>query len=351
LALAFAPLPFDLYNPSMAAYAWCGPVPYPYECYMYPKQIECIRGDPEMMDLTYYIISILSAVMICLVILILLFVIKKVIHTDRMLRKLSDEYKQRNQDATELRQTQDFHRSSKAAIVQAASYMLTTLLSNLPVFLLSSGAISVLGSEGERKIADNFEKMMLLLLPLQGFFNCIIFVSHKVYNYRRVHGNVSTCHVFSLLLFTSAHDPTFISRISIVSHHDRAAKEKFQDDNGDDDDDEDDVDVRICDIEISDEADSQQRFRLTLMQENSTCDEITQAEQPKSNEHSPTDDSQPHSIIGYSGMEDDSMFSFPSRSTLDGAGMLSQEDSTLHNEEQSRRKYYDESKHVLKSDT
>jgi hypothetical protein len=157
--------------------------------------------------------------------------------------------------------------------------------------------------------------------------------------------------VFSLLLFTSAHDPTFISRISIVSHHDRAAKEKFQDDNGDDDDDEDDVDVRICDIEISDEADSQQRFRLTLMQENSTCDEITQAEQPKSNEHSPTDDSQPHSIIGYSGMEDDSMFSFPSRSTLDGAGMLSQEDSTLHNEEQSRRKYYDESKHVLKSDT
>jgi Predicted membrane protein len=346
LSLALAPLPFNLYNPSMTAYAWCGPVPYPYECYMYPEEVECIRGDSKVMNTAYYTMSVFSAVMISLVILLLLFVIKKVIETDRMLRKLSDQLQQKNQDVTEIQQVQNFQRNSKAAIVQASAYMLTVLLSNVPVFLLSSGAIAVLGSERERKIADNFEQMVVLLLPLQGFFNCIIFVSHKVYNYRRVHQNVSICKVLGLLLCTSAHDPTFISRISIVSHNERFGREAFQDDDVDEEDDSSENEehnfVRVCDIEISDEGDSQQTFRLALMHCNSSLghkddnkdikNDVLQTEQLRSDGESATVNTQQKPSIDSFDLDSGSMLSFPSKSTMNG-GMFSLDESVLRKEE------------------
>mmetsp|Transcript_6927 Transcript_6927/g.13063 ORF Transcript_6927/g.13063 Transcript_6927/m.13063 type:complete len:319 (-) Transcript_6927:734-1690(-) len=121
LALALIPLPFDLYNPSMIAYAWCGAVPYPYECYLYPDEIECIRGDPKVMKMAYRTISTCSAVLISLIIILLSLVIKNIIETDRMLKQLSNQFQGTNLVVTRLQQVLNFQRSSKAAIVQAPS--------------------------------------------------------------------------------------------------------------------------------------------------------------------------------------------------------------------------------------
>jgi hypothetical protein len=269
LSLALAPLPFNLYNPSMAAYAWCGPVPYPYECYLYPEEVDCIRGNPKMMEVTHDLVAVLSAVVMSLIILILLLVIKKIMQTDRMLRQLSDRLQGRTLVVSRLQQALNFQRNSKAAIIQAMAYIITVLLCILPGFLLSSGAVvTVGGSRQEQKVAEAVRKMMLLLLPLQGFFNCIIFVSHKVYNYRRVHENTSICQVLQLLLFTSAHEPTLVSRISMVSHHERVGGEQCQDDENENDDEDrgkDDLDLLMriwCagGIEISDLSQTQRQF-------------------------------------------------------------------------------------------
>jgi hypothetical protein len=287
---------------------------------------------------------------------------------DRMLQHLSNRLKQQinPQGVTELQYAKDFHRNSKAAIVQAMAYMLSVILSDLPVFLLSSGVVSTFGSERQKKVGDIFEKVVLLLLPLQGFFNCIIFVSHKVYNYKRVNSNVGTCHVLGLLLCTSAHDPTFVSRMSIVSHHEKCRREKFReniciyDDNGDGDSyDEDGDDERIscCDIEISDEAESQKHFRLSLMHAGkSTCGDhsndhddvclnehaISKAEKQNIlNGQSPIDnpDMEPRPYIGSSDLEgDSSLFSFPSKSTM-VSRMFSLEESVLQKEEHTRKHY------------
>lgn len=368
LALASIPLPFDLYNPSMIAYAWCGAVPYPYECYLYPDEIECIRGGPKVMKMAYRTISTCSAVLISLIIILLSLVIKSIIETDRMLRQLSDQCRTKKSALARLQEAINLQRNSKAAIVQAVSYISTVVLSVLPTFLLSSGAVTVFGSERQQKLGDVFERILLVLLPLQGFFNCIIFVSHKVYNYRRIHENVSICQILGLLLFKSSHDPTFISRISIVSHQE-IAREEFLDRDGFENDNHDDnnnnVYETIYDIEINDEDNSQRHFRLNLLRrsdssfhhrdvDNSDTVDVKDGEamqgskqQDERNAQSPTGKSHATPVIGYlSDLSNDSMLSFPSsRSSITGMALsvargINLDDSVVSQKEETARKHY-----------
>lgn len=306
--LALPPLLLDLYNPSMIAYAWCAPVPYPYECHWYQSQIDCIRGDAKLMKLVLYIISGCTAALILLIIITLVVVIVKVVQTDRFLKQLSGQITKKGLPKLDVART--MHQRSKAAIYQAAAYILAVILSELPVLLLSSGMVSAFGSPRQQKVGNIMEKIMLLLLPLQGFFNCIIFVCHKVYNYRRVHSHVGICHVLRLLFLSSSHDPTFVSRISIVGGHeeeekeeeeeqdrhsgyaggaaDRVAEPSFQDDEGLywDGGNVTNTSSRrrqrrgSCHILLNDESDSEQYFRLSLMRTPRTSSRNDNAESP-----------------------------------------------------------------------
>jgi len=62
-------------------------------------------------------------------------------------------------------------------------------------------------------------KLWLAFFPLHGFFNMIIFLSHKVYNYRRVHTETTVGKVISLLFTTNVQEPCFVERISIVNDY------------------------------------------------------------------------------------------------------------------------------------
>ena len=100
--------------------------------------------------------------------------------------------------------------NTRVVLVQAMAYLLS--------FSITLGIILI-----RAVIYEPFWMIYLsfALIPLQGFFNALIFISHKVYNYRRVHQDVSRCTVVKLLFKGLADEPLLISRISRVQIDDR----------------------------------------------------------------------------------------------------------------------------------
>ena len=70
------------------------------------------------------------------------------------------------------------------------------------------------------------------LVPLQGFFNFLVFISHKVYNYQRVHSDMSRFEALKVIFRGNVEEPLLFSRISLVWN---------------------DLEGRVMDIEIVDE--------------------------------------------------------------------------------------------------
>mmetsp|Transcript_14069 Transcript_14069/g.26441 ORF Transcript_14069/g.26441 Transcript_14069/m.26441 type:complete len:535 (+) Transcript_14069:163-1767(+) len=270
LSFSLPPLFYDMYNPSVSAYAWCGPVPYPNECSSIPG-FECIRGHGHMLMTFQIVIAVVILYVFVIIFISLGMVLWKVIQTDRIIEQISKLYDNRGQK--DMAKVLEKHRNTKAAVIQAFSYITAFLLGVLPPLLLSVGAVDTSGSNpSEVKKTDIFEKITLVFLPLQGFFNFIIFVSHKVYNYRRVRRDVSIGRVIALLFCTSTHDPCFISRISIVKQHEEEENES---------DDfvecvEDTEHHRVYDVDVKDESNNELHYRLGLMNRNIRRDKISE---------------------------------------------------------------------------
>jgi hypothetical protein len=181
-------------------------------------------------------------------------VIWKVIQTDRMINYLSKFYRDRGRE--DMTKVLEKHRNSKAVLVQACSYITAFLLGVTPPLLLSVGAVDTSGKTQVTTV-DQFEKITLIFLPLQGFFNFIIFVSFKVYNYRRVHPDVSIGRVIKLLFCTFSHEPLFISRISFVKQYEHC--NDFVDNT------EMNKRPQVYQFDIKDESNEELRYRLGLM--------------------------------------------------------------------------------------
>eukprot|EP00558_Chaetoceros_sp_UNC1202_P009368 CAMPEP_0197242614 /NCGR_PEP_ID=MMETSP1429-20130617/8316_1 /TAXON_ID=49237 /ORGANISM="Chaetoceros sp., Strain UNC1202" /LENGTH=195 /DNA_ID=CAMNT_0042702677 /DNA_START=20 /DNA_END=607 /DNA_ORIENTATION=+ len=66
---------------------------------------------------------------------------------------------------------------------------------------------------------DVTERLLVILMPLQGMFNFLIFVGHKAYNIRWVDEENTTCLTILHKIFCTPHsDPVLLSRISLVDH-------------------------------------------------------------------------------------------------------------------------------------
>jgi hypothetical protein len=259
LVFSVPPLFYDMYNPGISIYAvsaWCGPVSYPNECNVY-SDIECIRGNSKMSKVVRIIIAFYIFYIFCVIFLSLGLVIWKVIQTDCMIKQIVKIYKKHgHRDMTKVLEK---HRNTKAVVIQAVSYIIAFLLGVIPP--LSVGFIG--RNEGLVETASLFEKLTLVFLPLQGFFNFIIFVSFKVYNYHKVCHDVSICRVIGLLFCTSTHDPCLITGISGVMHEDDSIK-VMQDE-----------EIRPCqlyhnneDVEMKDDSDGELWYRLGLINYN-----------------------------------------------------------------------------------
>ena len=116
------------------------------------------------------------------------------------------------------------HDNTKVVVKQVMAYLLS--------FAISLGILLV-----RSIIVEPYWVIYLsfVLMPLQGFFNALIFISHKVYNYRRVHGDVSRCDVIKLLFRGNADEPLLLSRISLVRMNDDARRDDLELLNGNDD--------------------------------------------------------------------------------------------------------------------
>lgn len=219
-----------------------------------------------MRNLIQIVIAVVILYVFFLIFCSLALVIWKVIQTDRMIAQVTRLCRDRGNG--NMLRVLEKHRNTKAVVAQAMSYILAFLLGVVPPFLLSIGAVDTSGQSDESiKFADNFEKLTLVFLPLQGFFNFVIFVSFKIYNYRRVRPDVGIGRVITLLFCTSAHDPCFISRISVVMKNER-----------DGDDFVEEVEVRqphqVFDVDIKDESNEELMYRIGLMNNNGQADDL-----------------------------------------------------------------------------
>jgi hypothetical protein len=355
LSFSVPPLFYDMYNPGISVYAWCGPVTYPNECSVY-EDVECIRGNPRMIKVIRILISVFILYVFCIIFISLGMVIWKVIQTDQMIEQISKLYDKRgHKDMTKVLEK---HRNTKAVVIQAFSYILAFLLGVIPPLLLSVGAVDTSG-KGQIETADIFEKLTLIFLPLQGFFNFIIFVSFKVYNYRRVRRDVSISRVIAILFCSSAHDPCFISRISFVMKNEDDRVNDVEDEGGK-------QHPLYYDVDVKDESNDELRYRLGLLNHKDEasvdsifCSEVCHAEKGHSNEglvlgNIPSDDNSPREpdvseITSESGDEQScnnpsSLFSFPSKISSTNSSLWQRNLSVEENsviESKAKRTYYD----------
>jgi hypothetical protein len=194
LLVSFYFLFHDLYNPQMGNFlphaSWCTPSGYPMSC---GKEIECIRGF-DTSTVLLITTGAMSSYFLIIIVTSLSLVLRKVILTERMLHGNIKQI---------LLQINDFaekHKNTKVALLQTFLYVVGFLVCISPPFL--------------RVIADRYHASetvlitlllsTMFLLPLMGFFNFLIFMTHKVYNYRRVNKAVTIGHVL-WLFFSRLH--------------------------------------------------------------------------------------------------------------------------------------------------
>jgi len=227
---AFPPLFQEMYNPGTTAIfgpqrtviaPWCQYQPYPTGC----KDDECIRGSSANFDYALKSLTWTMSIGFSITFVSLTLVICRVLYNERLLRRAvkctkDDEPEKvfhmntsgydtgsRNSDDPDLeiseRRARDAHLTNKVIIAQCFGYLANWVV-GISFMLLTSASDEVRFS------------LMLVFLPGQGFFCMIIFVSHKVYNYWRLHREESICDVLGILFTESVQEPCFISRISIV---------------------------------------------------------------------------------------------------------------------------------------
>jgi hypothetical protein len=116
--------------------------------------------------------------------------------------------------------------NTKAVFVQALAYCISYILTlSMPIvnqiFKIYRDSIEELSeSQTLDELAESqsiIHRITIVVLPLQGLFNALIFVYHKIYNYRRIHPEVSRYHTLLLVFYGKADDHVLFSRISMVS--------------------------------------------------------------------------------------------------------------------------------------
>ena len=202
LTASVPPLFMQMYNPT-GWDAWCTVAP----------NNELGRGVDIRVDIfVKSLILRMIAIMILAVIICFILIIWRVFSTEKILSTLTPVGRNgriivRRSQMRHQSQVQSSHENTKVVLVQAAAYMSSFLLTLLFPFLRS-----VLPQASLLII-----RLQIVITPLQGFFNAIIFISHKIYNYRRVHIEVSICDVLlKLLLERSMNEPVLLSRISRI---------------------------------------------------------------------------------------------------------------------------------------
>mmetsp|Transcript_22154 Transcript_22154/g.33155 ORF Transcript_22154/g.33155 Transcript_22154/m.33155 type:complete len:465 (-) Transcript_22154:238-1632(-) len=160
-----------------------------------------------------YIFASFIVIIICFAL-----IIRKVVKVERMISRMSASLAKRNikrqSSFVTLNKLEKSHSSTKVILVQSLSYILALFIS--------------LSFTLARAFVDESNWLILVSLVFGefcGIFNVIIFVSHKIHNYRRVHPETSRCRVIQLLFKGAASDEIYFSRISVVRFNEKQEME------------------------------------------------------------------------------------------------------------------------------
>ncbi len=163
--------------------------------------------------------AITFSVLFGIIITCFVLIIRKVYIQERILNATTTTFREREIKRRSVRVTareeqlqtsRNAHENSKAITIQAFGY-LSALLCTLSMPLLRI----VIGGES----SDWTHRGQVVLIPLQGMFNFVIFTCHKIYNYRRVHPDARRLDVLKKLLYgpDKIDDEVLFSRISMIS--------------------------------------------------------------------------------------------------------------------------------------
>ena len=203
----------ELINPTPFV-PWCTTVVYPYEC-AFNEEVECIRGEKEFNREIFYGVSL--AIGLILISILGLSLVTIIIGTCKggRVRLLFQQTEMPNHDS--------WKKKRRLLIIQALMYFFAFLITWVFVAVrmvnLTNGNISSLS-------ATNV--LQRIFFPLQGFFNAIIFLHHKVTNLRQCHG--SSISLSKALYYIILHpkmkmSEMHLSGVSIVER-DRQKQEK-----------------------------------------------------------------------------------------------------------------------------
>lgn len=201
LVLAVLPLPLELYNPTTWD-AWCSIASQGRKIGPDEDDLIQFHHKRNIFDVDLVIIS-MCALLFALIVIFFALIIRRVLQVDNTLkshyphiRRQSPRVKQRVEVA---------HDNTKIVVGQAFAYFAS--------FLLTLGILLIRALIEEPRW---FIKVSYLLMPLQGFFNMLIFVCYKIFNHRRKYPDESRCESLKKLLSGSLEEPIIFSRISLI---------------------------------------------------------------------------------------------------------------------------------------
>ncbi len=96
------------------------------------------------------------------------------------------------------------HRTTKVILIQSMAYILVYLS------VLFWPIMTITAKNGV------FTYLFLVFFPLQGFFNMVIFLGHKVYSHHSAGPSLSYCTILWQIFWISPPDPVYVCRISLV---------------------------------------------------------------------------------------------------------------------------------------
>ena len=264
LICSLPPLLVDMYNPAVGNVSWCFSQPYPTEC-AFEVDLECIRGLKPKGNVSVPLVLLISLSFLTIV-ASLLSVWFKVRKNESALTRMRRIYREH----PAYRRIYIKHVDSKDVLVQSLWYIGAFSISLFPaglraVFFGGSKAhmnIGVTGTGSPPSIhLVRLDKAILVLLPLNGFFNFIIFMCHKIQIRRKLQPNMSVWTAFSGILFEKTiNEPCFISRISRVE----VRRPVFHNEDEEDEDEKVDTQENLVEWNVEDERGSHMRIQMAF---------------------------------------------------------------------------------------
>ena len=220
----------DLNNPPTLMFAaWCTSVPYPNDCYSFGdnEANSCIVGTASGYFQVQNIFKLLLQISIIIICLSMLIVMSRAIcnFRDEIIGTRSndvneaespirsnqeettsgvevDDFEELDDNSTRMASRRNRHKNMLRAItLQAILYIASFLLGTIWWYFPRNTYSQILFSF----------KLGLVLVPSTGFFNMLVFISSKVYAYKRAHGDhLSNRDILKILFTSSIEEPVVV---------------------------------------------------------------------------------------------------------------------------------------------